>query len=193
MDETELAGRFGVSRTPVREALKQLAASGLVSIRPHRGAVIEQVDPGKVGEAFEAAAEMEGLAAGWAAMRGNLLTRSGLIALNGICENGIDIDDVQVFAKANRDFHDRVGELAQNDSLAKALRLVRIQTAPFERARFSSRKEREESFHDHRRIVDAIVHGDFDRARQAMRSHILRASLAPLTATGVGADRDEDN
>ena len=61
LDEGRLAQRFGASRTPVREALRQLAASGLVGLRPHRAPLVAKLDPGLVGEMFEAMAELEAL------------------------------------------------------------------------------------------------------------------------------------
>ncbi|MEW6452429.1 MAG: GntR family transcriptional regulator, partial [Pseudomonadota bacterium] len=69
LDEMELARRFRVSRTPVREAIRQLAASGLIEVRAHRGAVVAKPDAERLVGMFEAMAELEGLCAGLAAER----------------------------------------------------------------------------------------------------------------------------
>ncbi len=69
LDETELARRFDVSRTPVREAIRQLAASGLVEVRAHRGAVVARPSDERLVGMFEAMAELEALCAGLAAER----------------------------------------------------------------------------------------------------------------------------
>src|SRR5258706_6657706 len=69
LDETDIARRFSVSRTPVREALRQLVASGLVEARAHRGAVVAQPSHDRLKEMFEAMAELEALCAGFAAER----------------------------------------------------------------------------------------------------------------------------
>ena len=69
LDETELARRFNVSRTPVREAIRQLAASGLVDAQPHRGAVVAQPSEDRLIGMFEAMGEIEGLCAGFSAER----------------------------------------------------------------------------------------------------------------------------
>src|ERR1044071_5480499 len=69
LDETDIARRFNVSRTPVREALRQLVASGLVESRAHRGAVVAQPSHDRLKEMFEAMAELEALCAGFAAER----------------------------------------------------------------------------------------------------------------------------
>src|SRR6478752_9163616 len=78
LDEQELAARFGVSRTPVREAIRQLAASGLVSVRPHRGAVVALPTPTQLDDMFEAMAELEALCAGLAARNMTVPERRGL-------------------------------------------------------------------------------------------------------------------
>src|SRR6201988_3015479 len=69
LDETDIARRFSVSRTPVREALRQLAASGLIEARAHRGAVVAQPSVERLSGMFEAMAELEALCAGLAAER----------------------------------------------------------------------------------------------------------------------------
>ena len=180
LDEQELADRFGVSRTPVREALRQLASAGLVEIRPRRGAVIVPADPIHIGQAFEAGAEMEALAAGWAAIRGNLLEKNELTRLCDACGAAVESDCVDAFATANRQFHDKIAELAKNESLTAATRLVRVRTAPFQRAQLQLVEERQRSQEEHLAILAAICRQDGDAAKSAMKQHILRASLSAL-------------
>lgn len=180
LDEQELANRFGASRTPVREALRQLAAAGLVEIRPRRGAIVVPADPIRVGQSFEAAAELEALSAAWAAQRGSLLEKSELTDLGGACEAALEQDDPEAFAAANRNLHDKIAALAKNESLAAATRHVRVQTAPYQRAQFRSAPERRQSQTDHREIISAICEQDSEAAKRAMKKHILRASLLAL-------------
>src|SRR5262245_47505916 len=82
LDETELARRFGVSRTPVREAIRQLAASGLVEARAHRGAVVARPTEERINGMFEAMAELEALCAGLAAERMLAADRARLEAIH---------------------------------------------------------------------------------------------------------------
>ncbi len=180
LDEQEIADRFGVSRTPVREALRQLASAGLVEIRPRRGAIVVPVDRARIGQSFEAAAELESLLAGWAAIRGTLVEKGELVELHNACEGLVENDDPIAFADANRQFHNKIAELAKNESLTAATRLVRVQTAPFQRAQFQSAEERRRSNEEHAEILTAICRQDSDGAKTAMKNHVLRASLAAL-------------
>ena len=180
LDESELAKRFNVSRTPIREALGQLAATGLVQLRPRRSAIVAPVDAGTVSEAYEAAAEMEGVTAGFSAMRGTLLEKQQLAQLNAVCEQLIEDGDYESFATANRDFHNLIAKIARNQSLAAATMFVRIQIAPFQRFQFHSREERRQSSLEHHRIVDAIISKDADSAQCEMRNHILRAGISAV-------------
>ena len=83
LDEQELARRFGVSRTPVREAIRQLAASGLVEVRPHRSALVALPSPRQLHDMFEAMAELEALCAGLSARNMTAAERRGLEELHG--------------------------------------------------------------------------------------------------------------
>jgi len=82
LDETDIARRFNVSRTPVREALRQLAASGLVEARAHRGAVVARPSLERLNGMFEAMAELEALCAGLAAERMPAIERARLEAMS---------------------------------------------------------------------------------------------------------------
>lgn len=182
LDEQELANRFGVSRTPVREALRQLAAAGLVELRPRRGAVLIPLDPLRIGQSFEAAAELESLAAGWAAMRSSMVEKGELSVLHDVCSQALAEHDnsQEAFATANRNFHNKILLLAKNQSLANATRMVRVETAPYQRVRFKLAEEREKSQAEHTEILKAVCTQDYEGARQAMKAHILRASLDTL-------------
>lgn len=181
LDEQDLANRFNVSRTPVREALRQLATAGLVEIKPRRGAVVVPSDPELIGQAFEAAAELEALAARKAAMRASLSEMVDLQELFETCDAAVSADGPEQYSSANRRFHDKIGELSGNVSLVAATRIVRIQTAPYQRARFSQEDERRQSQSEHAEILNAICRQDADAAARTMKEHILRASLYSIS------------
>src|SRR5919112_6904540 len=93
LDEVQLATHFGVSRTPIREALMQLSAIGLVEIRPRRGAVVVDPGPERVFEMFEVMAELEGMAGALAARRHTNQDRSALVAAHKKCESAATSQD----------------------------------------------------------------------------------------------------
>lgn len=180
LDEQELASAFGVSRTPVREALRQLDASGLVEIRPRRGAIIVPVDKEKIGLAFEAAAELESVTASWAAVRATLGERKQLLKLNNEGADAVAARDGEWFAAVNRRLHAAIWEFAHNPNLTEAIVPLRTKTAPYEKSRFVKLENIRTAQSEHDGIIEAICFQDHDRARRAMKEHILRASLAVI-------------
>ncbi len=191
LDEQEMARRFGVSRTPVREALKQLESAGLVEIRPRRGAVVVQVDSEKLGYSFEATAELEAIAAGWAAMRAKLDERKALLQLVEEGEKAMRSEDSDWFSSVNRRFHALLSDMARNPSLADAISLVRVQTAPFQRAQFRHPEQIRKTQAEHERIANAVFRQDGESARRFMKEHILRASLTVLEAAAPRTPNDQ--
>lgn len=101
LDETQLAARYGVSRTPIREALMQLSAIGLVEIRPRRGAVIVDPGPHYVLEMFDVMAELEGMAGALAARRHTAGDRTALEAAHAACEAAAARDDTDAYYYEN--------------------------------------------------------------------------------------------
>ena len=105
LDETDVAQRFGVSRTPVREAIRQLAASGLVETRAHRGAVVALPSPERLVDMFRAMAELEALCAGLAAISMTAIERRALEAMHQELEQLVHRSDSQRYTALNEAFH----------------------------------------------------------------------------------------
>jgi DNA-binding GntR family transcriptional regulator len=172
LDETDLARRFGVSRTPVREALRLLAASGLVEARPHRSAVVAQPSHERLAGMFEAMAELEALCAGLAAQRMAVAQRRDLervhAALGAIVRGG----DPERYHEINEAFHSAIYRGAGNDYLAELTLATRARVAPFRRAQFRTLGRLAKSHGEHERVVLAILRGDRNGAANAMRGHI---------------------
>ena len=180
LDETEVAKRFCVSRTPVREALRQLDAAGLVELRPRLGAIVVPVDRERIGHAFEAAAELEAVAAFWAASRAQLFERKKLEKIYLENEKAQMDEDSERFATTNRHFHDHIGSMARNPILANAVAAVRVRTAPFQKAQYASAERMRALQKDHRKIFEAICFQDTENARLFMKQHILKSSFSAL-------------
>jgi DNA-binding GntR family transcriptional regulator len=173
LDETELAKRFEVSRTPVREAIRQLAASGLIETRPHRGSVVARPDSRHLTGMFEAMAELEALCAGLAAERMTVAERQALDMSHEDLRALISKGDPQRYHEINEAFHSTVYAGAHNDYLAEITLAARMRVRPFRRAQFRNLGRLAKSHVEHNRVVTAIARGDRDGAANAMRDHIM--------------------
>lgn len=172
LDETELALQFAVSRTPVREALRQLAASGLVESRAHRGAVVARPTTARLVGMFEAMAELEALCAGLAAGRMPAASRHALEALHEEMRKLSRAGDAERFTAVNETFHNAIYAGAQNDYIAEITTATRTRVQPFRRAQFRNLGRLSKSHAEHDRVVIAILRGDRAGASEAMRAHI---------------------
>lgn len=174
LDETEIARRFSVSRTPVREALRQLAASGLVETRAHRGAVVAQPSIERLSGMFEAMAELEALCAGLAAERMTPAERYRLERIHEELRVLSHAGDPDRFNAVNEHFHGFIYAGSQNGHIAELTLATRKRVQPFRRAQFRNLGRLAQSHAEHDRVVVAIMRGDRNGAANAMRAHIAR-------------------
>lgn len=172
LDETEIARRFSVSRTPVREALRQLAASGLIEARAHRGAVVARPTPERLNGMFEAMAELEALCAGLAAERMAATERAGLEAIHEELRMLSHAGNPERFHEVNERFHNAIYAGSQNGYIAEMALATRVRVQPFRRAQFRNLGRLAKSHAEHDRVVVAIMRGDRTGAANAMRAHI---------------------
>lgn len=173
--ETALAAQFGLSRTPVREALQRLAAEGLVERGPRRAFVVRRMSADALRHLFEALAELEALCASLSALR---MTPTDHAILAGI----LDRDDLPGadYAHANIRFHEVLRQGAGNAVLADLLADLNHRSLPWRNAQFQARQARIASSRaEHRAILDAITARDADRAADRMRAH-MGASLGVI-------------
>ncbi len=173
LDETDIARRFSVSRTPVREALRQLVASGLVESRAHRGAVVAQPSVERLKSMFEAMAELEALCAGLAAERMSAAERHGLEAIHEELRVLSYAGNPDRFHEVNERFHNAIYAGSQNGYIAEITLATRVRVQPFRRAQFRNLGRLAKSHAEHDRVVIAILRGDRLGASAAMRAHIM--------------------
>jgi DNA-binding GntR family transcriptional regulator len=178
LDEISVAKRFSVSRTPVREALKQLAAMELVEIRPHRGAVVAALQPSRVVELFEAMSEIEAVCARLAARRMSREERLRLEAAWSACDQALQAGELERIQVSNQTFHEAIYAAAGNMFLADAAHALRRKIAPLFRAQFAVTGRADTSAAEHREIMAALRAGDDDAAEAGMRRHLGSVSQA---------------
>ncbi len=192
LDEVTLAQRYQVSRTPVREALKQLAATGLVVVRPNRGSVVAQLGPEQLDSMFEAIGELEAACARHAALRMTEAERSRLRALHAQGREAMQAGDVDRYDALNRELHAVILEGAHNPVLLETVTSLHQRVAPFRRTQFRNLERMGESFAEHSSLVEALLARDAVVAHREMRHHLLSARgaasrLAPAWAPAVAA------
>jgi len=174
LDETELARRFSVSRTPVREAIKMLAASGLVEVRAHRAAVVARPTHEHLIGMFEVMAELESLCAGYAADRMRGAERRALEDAHEKLRVLIQRGDPQRYSEVNEAFHATIYAGAHNSYLAELTLATRGRVQPFRRAQFRNLGRLAKSHAEHDRVVQAILRGERVLAAQNMYAHIIK-------------------
>ncbi len=173
LDEMDLARRFEVSRTPVREAIRQLAASGLVDATAHRAAIVARPDHERLIGMFEVMAELEALCAAAAAARMTSQERQLLERGHDALRAFVHAGDPQRYYELNEAFHSSLYSGAHNAYLAEITIATRLRVQPFRRAQFRNLGRLAKSHVEHDQVVQAILRGDRDGAARAMRGHIM--------------------
>lgn len=187
--ETSLSEALGVSRTPLREALKQLATEGLVELRLNRSAVVAPIRRDEVAELFEALGGIERCAAELAARRMGVREIERLETLQERIEWHHRHGELRDYFEINQQIHGAIVGFARNNVL-KATHDVLLPRA--ERARFfalSILGRWEESVREHQEILAALKAGDSDRAGQLLSRHVRRTG--EIVATALSGKPDE--
>ncbi|MHA6757153.1 GntR family transcriptional regulator [Streptacidiphilus sp. PAMC 29251] len=166
--ETELAERLGVSKTPVREALKTLAGSGLVVMSPYKGASVRAVDRALALSVYDMRLLLEPVAAARTAARAH---HSWLEAVASL-DRADRAADTAERSLANRDFHRSLYAGCGNPLLVRSLEDLRDQTALVSSAAWAARPSWELEAREHRDILRAAQDGKLDLLADLMRSHI---------------------
>jgi len=172
LDEAGLAQRFGTSRTPVREALRQLAASGLVQIRAHRGAEVSRLSIAQLLEMFEFMAVLEGVCARFAAERALTEEVAAIRAAHERCRAYAETGELDHFYSANAAFHEAIYSASHNSYCAQQTLFLRNRLEPYRRFQLHRNNRPRESFREHGEILEAIASGDSQSAEHLTRAHI---------------------
>jgi DNA-binding GntR family transcriptional regulator len=192
LDETELATEFGVSRTPIREALIQLASAGLIDMRPRRGALVSAITPQRLYEMFEVMAELEAMCARLAARRITKEQLQTLFDAHRECEERCVKNDPDDYYRKNEQFHLEIYNASHNQFLIEAAIALHRRLRPYRRLQLRVRDRMHTSFSEHTAIINAVSAGDGDLAADLLRKHItvqgerfadLIASLSMLGVT----------
>lgn len=175
--ESELADRFGVSRTPIREALQRLETQSLLT-RDGRSLIVASLDHAQMAELYAVRQELEGLAARLAAQHAAV---EEIEVLRGMVEaDHALLGDPQALARANRRFHHQIHLASHNRFLVQQLDLVYRSMALMARTSLAAKGRGEKALAEHAEIVEAIAARDGARAAQALKDHLSIAFVVRL-------------
>ncbi|WP_051231698.1 GntR family transcriptional regulator [Kaistia adipata] len=187
LDETQIAARFGLSRTPVREAFQALASANLVELRPHQGAYVAALSLKALIEMFEVMAILESSCAALAARRHTLEDRQRIADWQARCEDPVNNDDPRAFYDANGGLHDAIYRASHNEFLIAQTTSLRQRLDAYRHRVTYHPGLIGKSNREHREIVDAIFSMDEAEAGRAMRQHLvtLRDDITAMFETGA--------
>lgn len=173
LDETELAERFQVSRTPIREAISMLAGEGLVEYRPRRGAVVVQVTPERLIEMFEVMAELESMCARLAARRITDQQLGDLKKAHHACKQAAASTDSDAYFYANEHFHQLIYTFSRNVFLTEQASNLQRKLRSYRRLQLRVKNRLQKSFDEHQQVLDALVAQDEQKAAELLRNHVV--------------------
>lgn len=178
IDEQAIAKEYGISRTPMREAIKILAAEGLITMKMRRGAYVTEVSKSDLSQIFTVLALLEGQACRETALKASEGQLEALDSIHMKLERAAADRDLDQFFAINQSFHDKLQEISNNpwmkrviDDLRKVLKLQR-------RDSLSKRGRLESSLVEHRKILSALLARDAELSEKLMKEHLLQGQLA---------------
>ena len=174
MMEVDLADEMGVSRTPVREAIRKLEKEGLVTIEPRRGAYASDISAKDMVDVLEVRQDLEGMAAGLAAQK---IAEGDILQLKDMTrryKEAVEAGDIEEIIKQDEDFHKYIVGLSDNKTLIKMVSQVQELALRFRYIYYDDFSRFKNQPTEHQAIVDAIVSGDVNSARVNAEEHLAR-------------------
>ncbi|MEM9317988.1 MAG: GntR family transcriptional regulator [Pseudomonadota bacterium] len=182
LDEVRLTERFGVSRTPVREALKQLVGQGILIPGEKRGVRVAEYSRAQLAQIFEAMHEIEAACARIVAQRLTLLSRAEIEAAQAHCITAAEAGDVPAYLRANEAFHETIYQATGNPYMAGIAADFRRRTGPFRAKKFAGKADLIASAKSHEDLIASIFSEDSKAASDGMRAHMTASFMQTLAA-----------
>ncbi|MCT8160955.1 GntR family transcriptional regulator [Pseudoruegeria sp. SHC-113] len=178
LTETDIAARLGISRTPVREAIRQLETEGLVAHVPRVGAAVRSLDYAEVMELYEMRVVLEGTAARLAARAASDIEIAELSVINA--EMGAQVEDAARAYALNRQFHVTLTQAAKNRFLARSMEGLERTLMILGPSTLRREARAREAVAEHEAVLIALRARDQDGAEAAMRAHVEAAQRSRL-------------
>lgn len=180
LDEVKLTERFGVSRTPVREALGRLTAQGILVQGEKRGVRVARYTREELAQIFETMHEIETACARIASQRLTLLVRAQIESAQAKCVSAAQTGDLQSYMRANEAFHMTIYKATGNPYMAELASDFRRRTGPFRAKKFATKADLIASAHSHESLIAGIFSEDSKAAADGMRAHMTASFLQTL-------------
>ena len=180
INEKELTELFGISRTPLREALKVLASEGLITMKLRRGAYVTEVDHDEISQIFKVIAILEGSACKLVAQTATDKDLEELDSIHLKLEKAAADRDIDRFFELNQEFHDKIQEISGNRWMRKVITDLR-QVLKLQRRNSLTKMGRlEQSLQEHRQILSALISRKGDLAEELMVNHLRQGQVAAV-------------
>ena len=174
MMEVELADDMGVSRTPVREAIRKLEKEGLVTIEPRRGAYASDVSIKDMTDVLEVRQYLEGMATGMAALKITEEEKRELLKATEAYSKAVESEDTDEIIRCDELFHKLIVDCSGNKTLIQMISQVQELALRFRYIYYDDFSRYRNQPLEHKEIVEAIMSGDSEKARHAADAHIAR-------------------
>ena len=191
--EIQLAEELGVSRTPVREAIRKLELEGYVIMMPRRGTYVANLSIRDINEVFEIRTSLESLSNGLAAER---ITNEELEQLQRLLVeigNDIEKNDMEKIVEVDTKFHDLLYQASRNQRLIGIISNLREQLTRYRTTSMTFPGRLKETLGEHREIVEAIAQGDVKAARRAAEKHMEKSEQTLLRAIDAAKKKEQKN
>ena len=180
LDEAKLAERFGVSRTPIREALSRLTAQDILVPGEKRGVFVAEYSREELSQIFEAMHEIESTCAKIASQRLSFFARSEIELAQTECMVAANAGNRMGYLRANEAFHMAIYKATGNPYMAEIASEFRKRTGPFRAKKFETKDDLIRSAKSHEELIDNIFSEDSTTASNGMRSHMTESFMQTL-------------
>jgi DNA-binding GntR family transcriptional regulator len=190
--EIQMAEELGVSRTPIREALRKLELEGFIVMVPRKGAYVSDLSFKDIADVFEIRAALEGLAAGLAAER---ITDEELEAMERLLvekKEAITQNNISRLVEVDTRFHEMMYQASRNERLSSIISNLREQIQRFRLTSLSHPGRMQESLSEHKKITEAIQSRDSQLARQLAQEHIENAENVLIECLKIESQKKEE-
>lgn len=186
LEEIAIGERFKVSRTPIRQAFRELAARGLIELRPRKGGIVVSISLDELSDMLEALGELEALCCRISAERMSAVQKKQLELLHLQGQECIERGDEEGYLELNTKFHDLICAGAHNKTLSETIATLRQRLTQFRAAQGGVERRLPVSHDEHETVMAAILASDAEKSYLAMRNHATRLSIRVLDVVRGG-------